>query len=176
MKRVRVLSPAARERKRQLNHWYYVSQPAWRKAEKLVQNRLRKLGVRSKLVSSYQSAFDLTTAGGQHIEIKCASYNAEDSSWTVTIARHGKMTDEERVTAYVFLLRGHPGTGLKQKSIWVIMPRPVRKRNIRLTLRRLLGDLHPFVENWGLITEGERRREAKQTEVGLEQVGLGAAA
>jgi len=160
VKRVRILSPAAKERKRQRAHDYYISQPAWKKAEKLIQVRLRKKGVRSTLVSSYQSAFDLTTAGGQNIEVKYANYNPDDRSWTVSIARNGKMTERD-VTAYVFVLKGHPATGLKQKPIYVVMRSPLRKRNIRITVRRLIGDLHPYYENWRFITEAERRREAK---------------
>ena len=140
---------------------YWLQTPSWKKVEKLVVIRLREKGVRCRYVGRNHVPFDALTRSGLRLEIKSGEYSVKHKSWTLTIARGAagrKRLTEHLVDFYIFVLKGHPSMGLNRKPIYLIVPSPLGKHTVHLTLRQLFGKWHSAIGNWPLITDAEQRR------------------
>ena len=128
--------------------------PNWKRVEYLVAYNLRRKGVKVRRVGKVRSPFDLLTKSGLKIEVKAAEYKPRRRVWTVSIQRYGKMT-EQFVDYYVFML-SMSIFGRPHKRLYVIVPSPVKQRQVVFTIHRLLTRWKDNVDGWALIVEGER--------------------
>jgi hypothetical protein len=138
----------------------WAAMPKWKRVEYLVAYNLRRKGVKVRRVGRIRSPFDLLTKSGLRIEVKAAEYKPRRRVWTVSIQRYGKMA-EQFVDYYVFMLSMSRVFGFRHKRLYVVVPSPVKQRQVVFTLSRLLTRWKDNVDSWSQIVEAEKGRRTK---------------
>jgi hypothetical protein len=148
-----------RREKRKRGKRLWAATPEWKRTEGLVAVMLRRKGVKCRRIGKVRSPFDIETANSIAIEVKSASYKLKRKSWVVSISRYGKL-NEGPVHYYVIALDlGRVFHRAKHKRIYLIVPSPIRRKQLVITLHRLLTDWKENVGRWDMIIEAERRRD-----------------
>jgi hypothetical protein len=133
----------------------HAAMPEWKRREYGVAYVLRKKGVRCRRVGGVRSPFDILTAGGLRLEIKSAEYKPKRKTWTVSLARNGRMT-ESKVDYYIFALSMSGFAGFRHKRLYVIVKSPVQTKQVVFTIHRLLTRWKDNVDAWSLIADAEK--------------------
>jgi hypothetical protein len=139
------------------NRRLWAATPQWKRTEGLVAVMLRRRGVQCRRVGKVRSPFDVLTAGGLRCEVKAASFRRNRKAWVVSIQRQGKL-DESQVDFYVLALSvGGLFHRAKHKKVYLVIESPIRRKQIVVTLHRLLTQWKDYVGAWSLIQQAERR-------------------
>jgi hypothetical protein len=139
------------------NRRLWAATPQWKRTEGLVAVMLRRRGISCHRVGKVRSPFDVLTAGGLRCEVKAAAFRRSRKAWVVSIQRQGKL-DESQVDFYVLSLSvGGLFNRAKHKKIYLVIESPIRRKQIVITLHRLLTQWKNNVGAWSLIKQAERR-------------------
>ena len=133
-----------------------------RKGERLTQTLISQhCGLRTKFFGGNNpSKFDILVDGSVRVECK-DSRRGYGGRWHFPIARHGELNESE-VDFYIFALRGMA----KRARVYVILPAPIGKTGLCMSMRSLLTRYARFIDNWDAITNLARERRAAKTETG----------
>jgi hypothetical protein len=143
--------------KRARNKRLWAGTPQWKRTEGLVAVMLRRRGIGCHRVGKVRSPFDVLTAGGIRCEVKAASFRRSRKAWVVSIQRQGKL-DESQVDFYVVALSvGGLFHRAKHKKVYLVIDSPIRRKQIVITLHRLLTQWKNNVGAWSLIQRAEQR-------------------
>ena len=137
----------------------------WKRAERTIAQQLRLKGVSCTLIGAQNKPWDILTKSGLHIECKAArllrqrrkGHLTRASFWVVGIARPhaGKnRLREAGVNFYVIRLLGDD-----LRKIYLVLPAPLRKKQLQITFRQLLTKYRDNVNAWHLIVDAERRKQ-----------------
>jgi len=147
------------------NREWFKALPFWRRAERTVAQQLRLKGVPCKLVARENRGWDIETSAGLRIEVKAGrlmrqkkkGHLIRSSFWAVSIARpHGRehRLREDGVSFYVIRLLGNSDL----RKVYLVLPAPVKKKQLQVTVRQLLTKYRDNVNTWGLIVEADKAR------------------
>lgn len=154
-----------RREKRARSKRLWAATPQWKRTEGLVAVMLRRRGVPCHRIGQVRSPFDVLTAGGLRCEVKAASFKRNRKAWVVSIQRNGRL-DESEVDFYVLALSiGGLFHRAKHKKLYLVIEGPIRRKQIVITLHRLLTQWENNVGAWSLIHRAERR--AKEHSAGI---------
>jgi hypothetical protein len=143
---------------------WFKSLPFWKRAERTIAQQLRIKGVPCTLIGSQNKPWDIVTKSGLHIECKAArllrqrrkGHLTRASFWVVGIARpHARShrLSETGVDFYVIRLEGDD-----LRKIYVVLPAPLRVKQLQITFRQLLTKYQDNINAWHLVRNVERRK------------------
>ena len=148
----------ARERAR------FKAMPFWKKSERVIAQQLRLKGIPCILIGSQHKPCDITTISGLHIECKAArllrgrrkTHLIRSPFWVVGIARPKGKTHQLREASVDFYVIRLVGDDLPK--VYVVLPAPLRVKQLQITFRQLLTKYRDNINAWYLIRDAERRK------------------
>jgi hypothetical protein len=138
--------------------------PFWKQAERTIAAQLRLKGVPCKLIGSQHLDWDIETKSGLHVECKAArllrgrrkTHLIRSPFWVVGIARPKGRTHqlrEKSVDFYIIRLLGQDF-----RKVYVILPAPLKVKQLQITVRQLLTKFRDNIDAWHLIVAADKKR------------------
>jgi hypothetical protein len=136
----------------------FKAMPFWRRAERVIAQRLRLEGIPCELIAARNLGWDIEAHNGLKIECKAARLlrrrrkgnRIRAPFWSIGIARSRRLR-ERGVNFYVIRLLGHTDF----RSVYLVLRAPIRKKMLQITIRQLLTKHRGDVNRFDLIREAE---------------------
>ncbi len=130
---------------------------AWNRDELAVCSWLQRRGLRPER-SGYGDPHDIICRKtGMRVEVKSAKLS--HGFWKFNIHRHGKL-NESQVDAYILRLNGIP---FSKNAIHLILPSPLRRYTINISLRSLLTIYAKYFNEFKYLNGNGRGRIPKES-------------